>query len=246
MRLIRVLPPAFMILLVSGPGFAQEWIDFTSRVDMFSVNLPSDPKVQDITYSSLLGAVFPARVYSVEVPPSRYYAGTSRYSVTVVDYTDAKRIDTERAQHCNPDAQSTCVGQGDDGAQGPGAWKYDVRGAMDFATEQILRKDAKVTQFTWAVKDLIEGREIQLTNNADRSRIFVAIHMHQDRLYVFEATVPAGAPQPGLFQESPRFLDKDGRSVRYTGIYTNGFPAPPRTGGQGGQGPAPQGQGQGR
>lgn len=241
MRLIRLIPAVFIVLM-SGPAFAQEWIDYTSRVDMFSVNFPSEPKVQDIPYTSLFGATFPARVYSVEVPPSRYYKGTSRYSVTVVDYTDARRIDTERAKRCNPDAQSSCAGTDDDGAQGPGGYKYDVRGAIDFATEKILIRDAKVTQFGWAVKDLIEGHEIQLTNNADRSRTFVAIHMHQDRLYVFEATVPAGAPEPGIFQQSPRFLDKEGRSVRYTSIYTNGFPAT-RTGGGRGQGAAPQGQG---
>jgi hypothetical protein len=247
MRLIRLIPAAFTILLISTPAFAQEWIDYTSRVDMFSVNFPSEPKVQDIPYTSLFGAVFPARVYSAEVPPSRYYKGTSHYSVTVVDYTDAKRIDTERAKSCNPDAQSSCAGTDDNGAQGPGGWKYDVRGAIDLATERILTRDVKVTQFGWAVKDLIEGHEIQLTNNADKSRTFVAIHMHQDRLYIFEATVPAGAPEPGLFQESPRFLDKDGRGVRYTSIYTNGFPAK-RTGAGRGQGPAPvpQGQGQGR
>ena len=234
MRLIRLIPAVFIVLM-SGPAFAQEWIDYTSRVDMFSVNFPSEPKVQDIPYTSLFGATFPARVYSVEVPPSRY-------SVTVVDYTDARRIDTERAKRCNPDAQSSCAGTDDDGAQGPGGYKYDVRGAIDFATEKILIRDAKVTQFGWAVKDLIEGHEIQLTNNADRSRTFVAIHMHQDRLYVFEATVPAGAPEPGIFQQSPRFLDKEGRSVRYTSIYTNGFPAT-RTGGGRGQGAALQGQG---
>lgn len=241
MRLIRLIPAAFTILLIPGPAFAQEWIEYTSRVDMFSVSLPAEPKVQDIKYSSLLGAEFPARVYSVDVPPSRYYAGTSHYSVTVVDYTEAKRIDIERSKHCNPDAQSSCAGTDDDGAQGPGAWKYDVRGAMNLAAERILKRDAKVTMFGWAVKDLIEGHEIQLTNNADRSRTFAAVHMHQDRLYIFEATVPAGAPEPGLFSQSPRFLDKDGRGVRYTSIYSNGFPAT-RTG-QRGQGPAPPAQG---
>jgi hypothetical protein len=55
--------------------------------------------------------------------------------------------------------------------------------------------------------------------------------MHDNRLYITEATVPAGYPEPGLFQQSLRFLDKEGNNVRYDTIYTNGFPAPPRAGG---------------
>jgi hypothetical protein len=74
--------------------------------------------------------------------------------------------------------------------------------------------------------------------------------MHEDRLYIIEATVPKGAPAPGLFQISVRFLDSDLRPVRYewvgSQLYSNGYPAPPRTGGGRGrgQGQAPQGQGQ--
>lgn len=240
MCLIRLIPAAF-VLCMPGPAFAQSWIDYASRADFFSVNFPGEPKVQDIRYTSFIDGVFPARVYSAEVGPSRYYAGPSRYSATVVDYTDAERIHTERAKTCNPDAQSTCVGN--IAQQGAGAWKYDVRGAMDWASEQFLKRDAKVTLFVWAVIDLIEGRQIHLTN-ADRSRTFAGIHMHENRLYIFEATVPAGAPEPLIFHQSPRFLDADGRNVRYATIYTNGFPAPPRVGGQRGQGPGPQGQGQ--
>jgi hypothetical protein len=242
MSLIRLIPAA-LILFMPGPALAQEWIEYTSRVDRFSVNFPSEPKVQDIQYKTFMDGVFPARIYGVEVPPSRYYAGTSRYSVTVVDYTDAERIHTERAKTCNPDAQTTCVGN--IAQQGAGAWKYDVRGAMDWASEQFLKRDAKVTLFVWAVIDLIEGRQIHLTN-ADRSRTFAGIHMHENRLYIFEATVPPGAPEPLIFHQSPRFLDADGRNVRYATIYTNGFPAPPRVGGGGQQGQAggPQGRAQ--
>src|SRR5262245_43320778 len=96
MLLLRVIPVAF-ILFMSVPIFAQGWMEYTSRADRFSVNFPGEPKVQDIRYTSSVDAVFPARVYSVE-------QGRSRYSVTVVDYTDAERIVGERAKLCNPDA----------------------------------------------------------------------------------------------------------------------------------------------
>ena len=235
MRLIRLIPAAF-ILFVSGPAFTQGWIEYASRADFFSVNFPTQPTVQDITYISELEAKFPARVYTAA-------EGPSRYSMTVVDFTDSVRIHTERVKSCNPDAHSGCAGTDEDGAQGVGSYKYERRGAPDYASWKILERDAKVTYLGWAVIDRIEGRYIHLTN-ADRSRSFFGIYMHDNRLYITEATVPAGYPEPGLFQQSVRFLDKEGRAVRYDTIYTNGFPPPPRAGGQRGQGPGPQGQGQ--
>lgn len=220
MRLIQLIPAAF-ILFLSGPAFTQGWIEYASRADRFSVNFPGQPTVRDIRYTSFFDGVFPARVHS-------YESGPNRYSVTVVDYTDAERIHTERAKSCQPGAQSLCLGSEADGAQGVGSWKYDVRGAMDFASWRLLQRDARVTFLGWAAIDRIEGRQIHLTN-ADRSRTFVAIHMHDNRLYIFEATVPAGSPEPGLFQQSPRFLDEEGRPARYDTIYSNGFPPPPRS-----------------
>ena len=59
-------------------------------------------------------------------------------------------------------------------------------------------------------------------------------------------TVPRGAPAPGLFQISLRFLDNEYNPVRYqwvgTQLYSNGYPRPPRAGR--GQGQGQQGQGQ--
>ncbi len=223
MRLIPLLT-ASVVLLTSILGSAQEWIEYTSRSDFFFVNFPAQPSVQDMPYTSEFGAVFPARVYRAE-------QGPSRYSVTVVDYTDAQRIHTERAKQCDPLAHSGCAGSEDpDGVQGVGSWKYERRGAVDFVSFNVLRRKAELTYFGWAAIDRVEGRYIHLTN-PDRSRTFFAIYMHEDRLYVLEATVPAGYPEPGLFQQSLRFLDKAGNPARYEGIYSNGFPAPPRAGG---------------
>jgi hypothetical protein len=218
MRLIRLIPAA-LILCLPAPAFAQGWIDYASRTDFFSVNFPGEPKVQDIRYTSEYEAVFPARVHS-------YEDGPNRYSVTVVDYTDAERIHKERARNCPPDAHSGCAGEAE-GAQGIGSWKYDLRGALDYASWKLIQRDAKLTFFVWGVIDRVEGRQLHFTN-ADRSRTFAAIHMHENRLYILEATVPSGAPEPGLFQQSLQFLDKEGKSVRYVAIYSNGFPPPAR------------------
>lgn len=219
MRVYRLIP-VLLMLLVAAPAFGQGWTEYTSNVDRFRVNFPGEPKVEEIRYTSGFDAVFPGRVY-------RYESGPSRYSVTVVDYTDAERIHTERMKNCPPDAQSLCLGSEPDGAQGVGSWKYDVLAAVDFATWQLTKRGAELTYLAWAAIDRIGGRQLHFSN-VDRSRTFVAIHMHENRLYIFEATVPAGAPEPGLFQQSPRFLLEDGTVARYETIYTNGYPPPPR------------------
>ena len=94
------------------------------------------------------------------------------------------------------------------------------------------QKDAKVTSFSLEFIDLVEGHELQLTNNADESRTFVSIYMHQDRLYILEATVPKGYPPPGQFQQSLGFNDKEGNHehIRYRDFYSNAYPPPPRVG----------------
>ena len=50
--------------------------------------------------------------------------------------------------------------------------------------------------------------------------------MHQDRLYIFEATVPKGEPEPGIFHQSVRFIDDQGEPVRYDYLYHNGYGRP--------------------
>lgn len=80
--------------------------------------------------------------------------------------------------------------------------------------------------FTFSTADLVEGHHLQLTN-ADGSRTFAAIYMHENRLSILEGTVAARAPAPGLFQQSLQFLDKDGNRIRYQTVYSNGFPPPP-------------------
>src|SRR5262245_23837844 len=92
MRRISISVAALM-LAISAPSFAQEWIQFASRIDFFGVNFPGEPKVEDITYPTEYGINLPGRVY-------RGANGPSRYSVTVVNYADAEKIHTARAEEC--------------------------------------------------------------------------------------------------------------------------------------------------
>ena len=212
---------ACAMVLMSDYASAQEWMDYTSRQDRFTVLFPAEPTIREFTYTSWREAKLPARTYTVQ-------RGAERYSVTVVDYTVAERVHAERAKTCETGAHSLCLGN-DPVSQGVGGWKYDVHGAVDHATSEFLMRNAKVTYFAWATIDRITGRQIHLTN-ADQSRTFAQIHMLENRLYIVEATVPAQAPEPGLFQQSPRFLDEAGRPVRYTDNYANMYPPPPRAG----------------
>ena len=229
MRLTPLISAAF-VLSISGPSFAQEWVEFASREDRFTCNFPSQPKIAATTYRSEYGAALPARVYSAT-------QGQSRYSVTVIDYNQAQRILTEKARGC-PAGAETCKGGA--GATGEGYWKVDIRGAIVHASWQFMQRDAKLTHYNYNFVDLVEGHQLQLTDNAEKSRTFASIHMHENRLYIMEGTVPAGYPEPGLFQQSLGWLDENGIGLRYQSVYTNGYPAPPRVNRAG------QGQGQGR
>jgi len=209
---------AALIMCASGLAFAQSWTEYVSREDFFSVSFPGEPSVEDITYAAEYRISLPGRVHSIE-------NRRGRYSVTVVNYADAVDIHQERIKSC------TAAGGDGDSCQDDGP--EEVRGAIVFASWNFInREGAKVTHYAHYNSDRVEGHEIHLTN-ADQSRTFAVIHMHENRLYILEATVPPGAPAPGLFQVSLRFLDGEWNPVRYnwvgTQLYSNGYPPPPRT-----------------
>jgi hypothetical protein len=225
---LTTLSSIALVFSVSGPVFAQEWIEFASREDRFTCNFPVQPKITETTYRSQHEADLPARIYSAA-------QGQSRYSVTVVDFNQAQRILTEKAKSCPVGAEPCLGGPGDEGH-----WKMDIRGAVDYASWQLMKRDVKLTLFVWATVDQVEGRELQLTNNADKSRTFAGIFMHENKLYIIEGTVPPGYPEPALFQQSLGWLDENGVGLRYQSTYNNNYPAPPRLNRAG------RGQGQGR
>jgi len=200
MRPVGVVAAA-CLLLVSQPSFAQEWSTYTNQLDRFEVNLPGQPKVEEIKCPSEYGAVFPGRVYSLE-------QAAGRYSVTVIDYTNAERIHAARTNHTEADSL-------------PIYWQVDVQASIAYAATKFRqRPGVKVTYDAFHYIDLVSGHQLQITN-ADQSRTFVGIYLHESRLYILEATVPARAPQPGLFQQSLSFLDASGKKVRYPTIYYN-------------------------
>jgi hypothetical protein len=252
MRVNAVLPA--LLLLVWAPAFAQgqeaDPIKYVSKTDYFSIDFPTAPKVQEITYPDEYRITLPGRVYTSD-------AGRNRYKVTVIDYRGAQQIHAARNAKCFEDAGANRPGLTaqqrrdlvGDSCQDDGV--KDIRGAMMYATWNFVQKASKVTHLAYYNSDLIEGHEIHVIN-PDESRTYAVVHMYENRLYIAEATVPKNAPAANWFQISIQFLDEEFKPVRYSYadlmIYSNGYPKPPRAGqgGQGAQGQGRQGGAQGQ
>jgi hypothetical protein len=129
MRLIRLVPAA-LILFASVPAVAQDWIEYASREDRFTVNFPGQPTVQNIDFRTEYGLTIPGRVHVIE-------QGGSRYSVTVIDYANVQSIHAERVKGCTgyPD---TCGNP----------YMGELRGALDYAAWSFIKRDAKVTGYS--------------------------------------------------------------------------------------------------
>jgi hypothetical protein len=216
MRVISWMAAA-VVLSLAAPALAQEdWDNFKFPEDGFEVNFPGKPDMQGTTWMSQYRYTLPAKVYSKS-------HGREKYSVTVVDYRPVMKMGEDRARQCPPGAE-TCIGTQDGkrgGIIGLGYSKMDIRGAMTYAAFKLMERNAHTTDLNLQFQQVVEGFFLQQTSNTDQARTFAYITMHENRLYVFEATVPKGYPEPGLFQGSVGFVDAKGGSIRYTDYYSN-------------------------
>jgi len=218
--MIRVLRFAAAVTILASPAVHPQsftWIEYVSRQDYFAVSFPGEPTVEPIASPTEYRFTRPGRVYS-------YSDGASRYSVTVVDYDDALDIHAARVE--------SCIAAGGDGDLCQDDGPEEMRGAIVYASWNIMNRDGvDVNHYAHYNSDRVEGHAIRLTN-PDGSRTSAVVHMHENRLYVLESTVPRGAPAPGAFQVSVQFLDAEYKPVRYDWqgiqIYSNGYPPPPR------------------
>jgi hypothetical protein len=218
---MRSMIPAALILSLSSPAFAQDWTRFVSRDDGFSANYPGQPKVETITYATEYRQQLPAKVYSAT-------DALGHYSTTVVDYRDIEKLHADRAAKCQ-------ASKGD-GDSCQNDFRVDLAGATDHAVWNFMKRDGvKMTHYMYYFVELVSGRLLQMTN-PDRSRTYAAIHQHAGRLYIHQATVPSGMPEPILFMQSLAWADAKGLAIRYRTIYTEGHgewkfphPVPPHT-----------------
>ena len=219
MLVVRVVA-AVCALLVARPLLAQEWATYRNLDDRFTVSAPpGEPTIEKTKWKSEYESMFPATVY-------RWQQGPNRYTVTVVDYSDSEALYT--ANHHSDDFQA------------PMYWQIDILGSIAYAATQYRQKPGvKVTFDAFHYINLVTGHELQLTNS-DQSRTYVGIYLHENRLYIFDATVARGMPPPLIFQQSPEFLDAEGKSIRYRTFYFNRLPEPRLSRGRG-AGPGPGG-----
>ena len=116
-----------------------------------------------------------------------------------------------------------------------GYWVIDIAASVAHAARLYREKPGvKVTYDAFHYVNLITGHMLQLTN-PDESRSYVAIYLHENRLYVLDATVAKGQPPPLIFQQSFAMLGPEGNTIRYQSLYYNRFPER-QLGGRGGRG----------
>jgi len=199
-----------LVLLFTRLALAQEWTEHKSVRDGFQALFPGQPRVVETTWKSQAGFNLPARAYSAE-------KGRERYSVTVADYSGIEALGKERVKTC-PAGAEPCLGSN---LAGVGYWKHDTRGAPLYAASVLLKRNVKLTEMFWNQFYSISGIGLQVTSNVDESRTFAHIVMHEMKLYMVEATVPKGAPEPLLFVTGFALLDKDGKELRYKSLYSH-------------------------
>lgn len=208
---MRTALACVLACLVAHPVFAQEWAMSKNPRDGFQALFPGQPRVTETTWKSQAGFSLPARIFALE-------RGGERYSVTVAEYSGIEAMGKERAKKCPPGSE-TCLGAPN--LSGVGYWKHDTRGAAIDAASRLIKRDVKLTEMFWNQFYSISGITVQLTSNSDQSRTFAFVVMHEMRLYIAEATVPAGAPEPALFVASFGLIDGTGTELRYQTLYSH-------------------------
>ena len=183
-----------IVLCFPGLSNGQEWTRYINQTDQFTANFPGEPVVEEISYLSEYGVEFPARVYTADAPPSRY-------SLTVVDFTESERLHKERSARTGIDVFAQ-------------EWISDVLGSIAYEAWNLRKRSHEVTYDAFHTVDRIAGHLLQITN-ADQSRTFAGLYLHASRLYILEATVPRGSPPPGHFQQSLGIFDEEGKRVSY-------------------------------
>jgi hypothetical protein len=211
MRLTQVIQVVFLVT-AAGAVSAQDWATQKFIEDGFRANFPGEPTVESITYESEFGLQLPGRVYHAA-------DALGDYSTTVVDYRASKQLHDERSSRCRAANGANQL----DGDSCQNSWEQEIIGATDHAAATFLtREGVKVTQYGMYFIDRVMGRHMQLTN-ADGSRTYAGIHQHLGRLYIHQATVPAGMPEPILFMQSLAWVNEEGLAIRYISLYSEGY-----------------------
>ena len=206
MCLVSLAAPTLFLSLGATCAQAQQLYPYLALDDLFSADFPAEPAIRESTYTTALGIILPARVYTAEDD-----FGT--YSVTVVDWRDTEDLYEAFLAGCQD-----C----------DGAMPNDIRGAALHAAFGFVSRGGEVTYLAKMDTEEVDGVRVHLLSG-DGSRTYATAHWHEYRLYVIEATALPGAPPPNSFPVSIGFIDEEGKRVRYEERYAPLFPTPARS-----------------
>ena len=131
MRIIKLVP-VIAALFFSSAALAQDWGEYVNRYNFFSVNLPDDPAATDAPYKTAKGTNLTAHIFTARAPAGSLLTGT--YSVTVVDYSNAK------------DEVTTAVDQARNAIRAKGTVKYDELNNVDLHLTRRLTVETASTR----------------------------------------------------------------------------------------------------
>ena len=83
---------------------------------------------------------------------------------------------------------------------------------------KMRNEAAKVTYDAWHYVNLIPGHELQYTL-PNGNRVYGAAYLHEYRLYILKASLPANGIPPLLYTQSFASVRSDGSAIRYAKIY---------------------------
>ncbi|HXJ00017.1 MAG TPA: hypothetical protein VNH44_02260 [Micropepsaceae bacterium] len=108
------LMPAVLALSFASAAFAQaEWAEFVDRADHFTVNMPGEPKKEDVVFKTAKGTTLPAHLYSAEDRRGQYF-------MTVVNY-----------QTASADELASAIDEAAAAVRAKGKPTYDAPGNLD-------------------------------------------------------------------------------------------------------------------
>jgi len=218
MRFKVLLTIACVLFLRVTPAQAQddEWTEYLSFDDLFSVNFPGDPTISSSSYETENGLKLAARVYT-----AKDFMGT--YKVTAVDWTGAEKEHTRLYEQC----KSTETRGGENPNICGNRYRGEVSGSTLNAVARVLYRGGHVQYIQEGGAEGVSGYRAHVLN-ADGSMTVVATGFHMNRLFVLEGTTLKGMPPAVNFLVSFGVIDQEGRRIRYQGSYSPFAPPPPR------------------
>jgi hypothetical protein len=176
------------LLALPVTAAAQNWQQFKSIEDRFSVNFPGDPVLSETTFTAEDGNAIPARLWSAR-------SGEEYYAVTVVDFEPHYEPHNTTVQGSMADAATE--------------FRRRVPSMENITYDGAMRID-RIPGHTLQIRKPEGGfLYVLLVLHQDEE-------LNAQRLYITEADVPPGVPPPGLFQQSFEVLDETGVDIRYS------------------------------